>query len=118
MPRNGGNLIGMGGSPIDPLLGPLADNGGPTATHALLIGSPAIDMGDPNAVAGAGGVPQFDQRGAPFTRVHGAQIDMGAFELQRLPEKISLIFQPRKGSRPPFKLLVRPEPEFLALTSV
>ena len=30
----------------DPLLGPLADNGGPTLTHALLAGSPAIDAGD------------------------------------------------------------------------
>ena len=31
----------------DPNLGPLADNGGPTPTHALLAGSPAIDKGDP-----------------------------------------------------------------------
>ena len=38
--------------PIDPMLGPLADNGGPTLTHALLAGSPAIDAGDPAAVAG------------------------------------------------------------------
>jgi hypothetical protein len=30
----------------DPLLGPLADNGGPTETHALLPGSPAIDAGE------------------------------------------------------------------------
>ncbi|MCA9259885.1 MAG: hypothetical protein KDA61_11825, partial [Planctomycetales bacterium] len=29
-------------------LGPLADNGGPTRTHALLLGSPAIDAGDPD----------------------------------------------------------------------
>ena len=52
--------------PIDPKLGPLADNFGPTMTHALLADSPARDMGDPAAVAGVGGVPQFDQRGAPF----------------------------------------------------
>ena len=31
----------------DPMLGPLQDNGGPTLTHALLTGSPAIDAGDP-----------------------------------------------------------------------
>ena len=35
---------------IDPMLGPLQDNGGPTFTHALLPGSPAIDSGDPNFV--------------------------------------------------------------------
>jgi CSLREA domain-containing protein len=42
-----------------PLLGPLQDNGGPTWTHALLDGSPAIDAGDND------GCPPFDQRGAP-----------------------------------------------------
>ena len=40
-----GDQVGTGGSPIDPLLGALADNGGPTMTHALLDGSPAIDTG-------------------------------------------------------------------------
>ncbi len=80
-PDTNGNLIG---GPIhgviDPLLGPLADNGGPTLTHALLPGSPAINMGDPNAVAGQNGVPLFDQREAPFGRVAGGRIDIGAFE--------------------------------------
>jgi hypothetical protein len=33
-----------------PGLGPLANNGGPTETHALLVGSPAIDAGDPSIV--------------------------------------------------------------------
>src|SRR5262249_21693161 len=66
-------------------LGPLQDNGGPTFTHALLPGSPAIDAGDPNAVAGVGTVPQYDQRGFPYTRVidgdgdGGSRIDIGAF---------------------------------------
>jgi CSLREA domain-containing protein len=76
-----GNLIG---GPthgyIDPKLGPLASNGGATKTHALLVGSPAIDAGDPMAVAGVGGVPANDQRGAPFGRVYGGRIDIGAFE--------------------------------------
>jgi hypothetical protein len=66
----------------NPLLGPLHDNGGLTSTHALLSGSPAINAGDPAAVAGAGGVPSFDQRGALFTRVYADRIDIGAFELQ------------------------------------
>jgi hypothetical protein len=72
-----GDLVG-----VDPLLAPLADNGGPTLTHALLPGSPAIGAGDPALVPGIGGVPEFDQRGAPFTRVAGARIDIGAFEVQ------------------------------------
>jgi hypothetical protein len=52
-----------------------------------LPGSPAIDAGDPAAVAGSGGVPQFDQRGSGFGRVAdgdgtgGARIDIGAFEV-------------------------------------
>ena len=46
----------------DPLLGPLQNNGGPTLTHALLPGSPAIDAGDPNFTP----PPFYDQRGCPF----------------------------------------------------
>ena len=42
---NGGNQIGTAGAPIDALLGPLSDNGGPTPTHALSGDSPAIDAG-------------------------------------------------------------------------
>jgi hypothetical protein len=56
----------------DPLLGPLADNGGPTRTLALLRGSPAIDAGDDAAC------PPTDQRGV--TRPFGAHCDIGAFE--------------------------------------
>ena len=83
LPDANGNLIGgpMHGV-IDPLLGPLADNGGPTLTHALLAGSPAINAGDLNAVAGVDGVPEFDQRGVPFGRVFNGRIDIGAFEYQ------------------------------------
>jgi hypothetical protein len=71
----------------DPVLDQLTDNGGPTRTHALRAGSPAIDSGNPSAVAGSGGVPMFDQRGTPYGRVYngdgtgGARIDIGAFEL-------------------------------------
>jgi hypothetical protein len=38
--------IGTPAAPVDPLLGPLQNNGGPTFTHALLVGSPAIDQGE------------------------------------------------------------------------
>jgi hypothetical protein len=79
---NGGNQIGTAASPINALLGSLANNGGPTKTHALLAGSPAIDAGNPEAAAGVGTVPQFDQRGSPLTRVSGGRIDIGSFEVQ------------------------------------
>lgn len=72
----GNNIIGG-----NPMLGPLADNGGPTRTHSLLAGSPAIDAGN-NCVLTANGCGDgnsalsFDQRG------HGrvGTVDIGAFE--------------------------------------
>jgi predicted outer membrane repeat protein len=95
-PNAAGNLIGgpMNGV-IDPQLGPLTYNGGPVLpdgspmfTHALIPGSPAIDAGDPAAMAGTGIVPLYDQRGMPFSRVADgddipeSRIDIGAFEWQ------------------------------------
>jgi hypothetical protein len=65
----------------DPLLGPLQDNGGPTFTHELLPGSPAINAGDPNFTP----PPFYDQRGAPFVRVFDSRIDIGSFEVQPTP---------------------------------
>jgi len=62
----------------DPMLGPLQDNGGPTFTHALLPGSPAIDSGDPNFTP----PPYYDQRGPVFWRVRNGRIDVGSFEVQ------------------------------------
>jgi hypothetical protein len=79
-----GDQIGTSASPIDPMLGPLQDNGGPTLTHALLPGSPAIDHGGP--VAGL----TTDQRGRPRPvddpaippAEGGDNSDIGAFEAQ------------------------------------
>jgi hypothetical protein len=59
---------------IDPLLLPLADNGGPTLTHALAPASPARDAGNNAANLNT------DQRGAGHPRVAGAAADIGAFE--------------------------------------
>ena len=75
-PSGLGNIVGdpNGQGVIDPKLGPLADNGGPTQTFALLTGSPAIDAG-----ANPTGLP-YDQRGVGFPRELGKQADMGAFE--------------------------------------
>jgi len=74
--------IGTAGSPKDPLLGPLKNNGGPTQTHALLSGSTAIDKGD-------SGGSSTDQRGfirpadlPGITNVTGGDgSDIGAFEV-------------------------------------
>ena len=62
----------------DPLLGPLQDNGGPTLTHELLPGSPAVDAGDPSFTP----PPFYDQRGANFFRVRNDRVDIGSFEVQ------------------------------------
>ena len=97
-PDGKGNLVGgpLHGV-IDPKLGPLADNGGFTLpdgshilTHALLVGSPAINAGNLNAVAGANGVPQYDERGVPFNRIVNGRIDIGAFEFQQ-PSDLNLL---------------------------
>ncbi len=75
-------VVDQGGTQrnVDPKLGPLADNGGPTQTMALLEGSPAIDHGPVP-------VPSFphndnDQRGAGFPRVVNGTVDVGAYEVQ------------------------------------
>ena len=64
------DLVGTTANPIDPRLGPLADNGGPTQTMALLPGSPAVDAGDPAQL----GVP--DQRGL----VRSGGVNIGAYQ--------------------------------------
>jgi hypothetical protein len=69
------NLTGAGDQPnTDPLLSPLADNGGPTLTYALLTGSPAIDAADDSIC------PAVDQRSV--TRPQGAACDIGSYELE------------------------------------
>ena len=65
------DLVGTAESPIDPLLVALADQGGPTLTHALQLASPALEAGDDTIVG-------TDQRGQP--RLDGAHVDIGAFE--------------------------------------
>jgi hypothetical protein len=73
-----GDQLGTADQPLDPLLGPLAFNGGPTQTHALQAGSPAIDHGDNS------GAPATDQRGVARPRDgdgNGSRVaDIGAVE--------------------------------------
>ncbi|MCO6045924.1 FG-GAP-like repeat-containing protein [Aeoliella sp. ICT_H6.2] len=93
----GYNLIGIGNGVgrfnqpgdqtgvMDPVLAPLADNGGPTLTHRLGINSPAIDAGESDVLPGSDGLAWHDQRGAGFPRLRGASIDIGAYELSIEP---------------------------------
>ena len=67
-----GDLVGTNLAPVDPKLGPLQDNGGPTFTHALPLDSPAINTGN-NATCLA-----TDQRGV--SRPQGTLCDIGAYE--------------------------------------
>ncbi len=72
--RLAGNILGQ-----DPALGPLQDNGGPTATHAPAAHSPALDAANP-LTPGSGGLAcaAVDQHG--LARPVGPRCDMGAFE--------------------------------------
>ncbi|MDA1050347.1 MAG: right-handed parallel beta-helix repeat-containing protein [Planctomycetota bacterium] len=123
---NNGNIVGNGAGGLLPATSifvdvlpdgliderDLADNGGPTLTHALLPGSPAIDAGD-NSLLPADSEDQdsdgdttepipFDQRGTGFTRILGrATVDIGAFELSSVPAGASIrgqVFEDRNGN--------------------
>jgi CSLREA domain-containing protein len=75
-----GDIVGTSVNPIDPKIGPLRNNSGPTKTHELLAGSRAIDKGDNT------NLPPTDQRGIGFPRKKDgngdgvAVVDIGAFE--------------------------------------
>ncbi len=81
-----GDLIGTPASPINPLLAPLGNYGGPTQTHALLPGSPALNAGNNCVLTNScasnnlGYNLTTDQRGAGFNRQVGSAVDIGAFE--------------------------------------
>ncbi|HKG61327.1 MAG TPA: Ig-like domain repeat protein [Pyrinomonadaceae bacterium] len=89
-----GDQVGTEEAPIDPRLGPLANNGGPTQTHLLLSNSPALDAGnncvlDNSCSPAVGQSLTNDQRGAGFARAADsadagttATVDIGALEAQ------------------------------------
>ncbi|HET6975060.1 MAG TPA: Ig-like domain-containing protein [Pyrinomonadaceae bacterium] len=100
-----GNQVGSSGSPINPQLGSLADNGGLTQTHALLSTSTAIEAGsnanlpvdtfDLDGDANTAETLPVDQRGTGFPRVADSAdanvvqtVDIGAFELHPSIEDI------------------------------
>ena len=91
----GSDLKGTTAAPLNAMLGTLANNGGPTETHALLAGSPALDAGD-NALAvdtdnnalttdqrGTGRIADSDDAGTTAT------VDIGAFEFHQTLDEIS-----------------------------
>ena len=72
-------------SSVDPMLGPLRSNGGPTPTHAVRIGSPAVGNGGASC-------PAVDQRGAPRR-----DCDSGAYELVFcLGRPVTIVGTPRR----------------------
>ncbi len=112
-PVGPGDQVGTSVSPIDPLLGLLRDNGGPTFTHALLTGIPALDAGNPAGCTDSAGNPlSTDQRGE--ARPQGLICDIGAFEstlstvnlapenavpgIQTTDEDVSLVFSTANGN--------------------
>jgi uncharacterized repeat protein (TIGR01451 family)/CSLREA domain-containing protein len=74
------DLVGTLAAPLDPVLGPLQNNGGLTPTQALLSGSPAIDAAPDQGET-------EDQRGV--ARPQGAGFDIGAFEVNEVDLTIS-----------------------------
>jgi hypothetical protein len=108
-PSSASNLIGTGGAGgltngtngnqvgvTNPLLGPLAPNGGPTQTIALLSGSPAIDSGSNDlAVDPTSSQPlSTDQRGTGFPRISHNTVDIGAYELQAVTQLVVMAQPP------------------------
>ena len=73
-----GNQVGTSGSPLNPQLGALANNGGPTQTMLPFGNSPALGAGNPAGFLST----DTDQRGTGFLRVVNGVIDIGAVQLQ------------------------------------
>lgn len=96
-----GDQVGTEEAPLNPRLGPLANNGGPTQTHALLPNSPALDAGnncvlDDSCSPAVGQSLTTDQRGAGFARAADSAdanttqtVDIGAVEAQASVEDIT-----------------------------
>jgi hypothetical protein len=100
-----GDQVGTGAAPIDPMLGPLQNNGGQTDTRALLMGSRAIDAGN-NCVLTATcptanpiNALTTDQRGTGFPRQTGSNVDIGAFEVSGTGTRAALNLLDFDGDR-------------------
>jgi hypothetical protein len=78
-----GDQVGTDADPLNPQLGPLQSNGGPTQTMAPAPDSLAVNAGDPADTTNPS-TPAYDQRGPGFPRVFAGRIDIGAVEVQDL----------------------------------
>jgi len=98
------DIVPAPGMAIAQILGPLTFNGGPTQTHALVAGSPAIDAGDPGGCRDSqGALLTTDQRGLA-RHVDGnndgtVSCDIGAVELNRLDFPFTLVAAVLPSSR-------------------
>ena len=75
-----GNQIGTSVAPINPQLGTLSNNGGPNLTHALLVGSPAIDAGNSSQTTDQRGQPRPIDDQTVVNAAGGNASDIGAYE--------------------------------------
>ena len=85
----GSDKTGTVANPLNPLLGPLQNNGGSTPTLELFTGSPAIDAGATTITTDQRGLPRIDFAVVP-NNSGGDGSDIGAFEIQRLVMDIGL----------------------------
>ena len=84
------DIVPARGVQVADILGPLANNGGPTRTHALVSSSPAINAGNPGGcLDSAGALLTTDQRGFPRP-FNGRICDIGSYELQADPLSIGV----------------------------
>ncbi len=96
------DVVPPAGVALSQIIGPLANNGGPTKTHLPVAGSPAIDTGD-NTLIPAG--VTTDQRGPGFPRISNGTVDIGAVEkasvcdpnLKLIPTPLKPVFGPTGG---------------------
>ncbi len=86
------NQVGTAAAPLNPLLGALQNNGGPTPTEAPLLGSPVLGAGVPGVLANT----LTDQRG--FSRVTNGAVDIGAVQFQDATLNVSIA--PASGNVP------------------
>jgi CSLREA domain-containing protein len=89
VPNASGNFFGSKDIPINPQLGPLANNGGPVFTHLLLAGSLAINSGNNSLGVDAQNIAlTTDQRGESYPRIVGTTVDLGAVEFTEIPSLV------------------------------
>ncbi len=101
-PQGGSGFVATDLLKVNPKLGPLQNNGGPTLTMALLLGSAAIGAGDPNSV----GLPAYDARGPGYARVAAGRVDIGAFEVQNTATHFALGVPSKVTAGVPFSVTV------------